>query len=88
VGLYGTEEQKRVHLTAIAEGREKWAIGFTEPGGGTDLLTSGCTSWYLDKHGRPNTFPGTPAEHRALLTEPELAHFEVSTPVVEPSVQR
>src|ERR1051326_8263847 len=38
VGLYGTEEQKRTHLTAIAEGREKWAIGFTEPGGGTDLL--------------------------------------------------
>jgi hypothetical protein len=52
------------------------------------IWTSGCTSWYLDKHGRPNTFPGTPAEHRALLTEPELAHFEVSTPVVEPSVQR
>jgi acyl-CoA dehydrogenase len=38
VGLYGTGEQKRAHLTAIAEGREKWAIGFTEPGGGTDLL--------------------------------------------------
>ncbi|WP_445181683.1 flavin-containing monooxygenase [Pseudonocardia sp. Cha107L01] len=52
------------------------------------IWTSGCTSWYLDKHGRPNTFPGTPAEHRALLTEPELAHFEVSTPVVQPSVQR
>ncbi len=38
VGLYGTEEQKVRHLPAIAEGREKWAIGFTEPGGGTDLL--------------------------------------------------
>jgi acyl-CoA dehydrogenase len=38
VGLYGTEEQKRRHLTAIVEGGEKWAIGFTEPGGGTDLL--------------------------------------------------
>ncbi|MDQ4116283.1 MAG: acyl-CoA/acyl-ACP dehydrogenase [Actinomycetota bacterium] len=38
VGLYGTEEQKSRHLTAIAAGREKWAIGFTEPGGGTDLL--------------------------------------------------
>lgn len=38
VGLYGTEEQKRRHLPAIAAGREKWAIGFTEPGGGTDVL--------------------------------------------------
>ncbi|TDV56233.1 acyl-CoA dehydrogenase family protein [Actinophytocola oryzae] len=38
VGVYGTSEQKRQHLPAIAEGREKWAIGFTEPGGGTDVL--------------------------------------------------
>ncbi|MFP5071128.1 acyl-CoA dehydrogenase family protein [Pseudonocardia nantongensis] len=38
VGFYGTEEQKARHLPAIAAGREKWAIGFTEPGGGTDLL--------------------------------------------------
>jgi acyl-CoA dehydrogenase len=27
VDLYGTEEQKRKHLTAVAAGREKWAIG-------------------------------------------------------------
>jgi acyl-CoA dehydrogenase len=38
VGLYGTPEQKAAHLPAIAAGREKWAIGFTEPGGGTDVL--------------------------------------------------
>ncbi|HTK61528.1 MAG TPA: acyl-CoA dehydrogenase family protein [Pseudonocardia sp.] len=38
VGLYGSEEQKRRHLPSIAEGNEKWAIGFTEPGGGTDVL--------------------------------------------------
>jgi acyl-CoA dehydrogenase len=38
VGLYGNEEQKQRYLPAIAEGREKWAIGFTEPGGGTDVL--------------------------------------------------
>jgi hypothetical protein len=31
-------EQKRQHLPAIAEGREKWAIRFTGPGGGTDVL--------------------------------------------------
>ncbi len=38
VGLYGTEEQKRRHLPRIARGEEKWAISFTEPGGGTDVL--------------------------------------------------
>jgi acyl-CoA dehydrogenase len=38
VGLYGSEEQKQRHLPAIAAGRQKWAIGFTEPGGGTDIL--------------------------------------------------
>jgi acyl-CoA dehydrogenase len=38
VGIYGTPEQKQQHLPAIAAGQEKWAIGFTEPGGGTDVL--------------------------------------------------
>ena len=38
MGIYGTPEQKQRHLPAIAAGREKWAIGFTEPGGGTDVL--------------------------------------------------
>lgn len=38
VGLYGTDEQKKKHLPRIATGQEKWAIGFTEPAGGTDLL--------------------------------------------------
>ena len=38
VGLYGSDEQKKAHLPRICAGEEKWAIGFTEPGGGTDLL--------------------------------------------------
>lgn len=38
VGLYGTDEQKGKHLPKIARGEEKWAISFTEPGGGTDVL--------------------------------------------------
>jgi acyl-CoA dehydrogenase len=44
VGIYGTPEQKQAHLPAIAAGREKWAIGFTEPGGGTDVLGALRTS--------------------------------------------
>lgn len=38
VGVYGSEQQKQFHLPAIAAGKQKWAIGFTEPGGGTDVL--------------------------------------------------
>lgn len=38
VGLYGTEEQKGRLLPRLARGEEKWAIGFTEPNGGTDVL--------------------------------------------------
>jgi len=34
----GTEEQKRRHLPVIAEGKEKWCMALTEPGGGTDIL--------------------------------------------------
>ncbi len=38
VGLYGTEEQKRTLLPGIARGELRFTIGFTEEGGGTDLL--------------------------------------------------
>ena len=38
VGLYGSDAQKKEYLPRIVNGRDKWAIGFTEPGGGTDVL--------------------------------------------------
>lgn len=38
IGLYGTETQKRELLPRIAAGKLKVTIGFTEPGGGTDVL--------------------------------------------------
>lgn len=38
IGLYGSEGQKQRFLPEIAAGRSRWSIGFTEPGGGTDLL--------------------------------------------------
>lgn len=44
VGIYGTEEQKRRFLPAIARGELRFAIGFTEPGGGTDVLGGMRTS--------------------------------------------
>jgi alkylation response protein AidB-like acyl-CoA dehydrogenase len=38
VGSAGSEEQKQRFLPAIAKGEARFAIGFTEPDGGTDLL--------------------------------------------------
>jgi acyl-CoA dehydrogenase len=38
VGLYGSDEQKERILPAIAEGKLRFSIGFTEPDGGTDVL--------------------------------------------------
>jgi acyl-CoA dehydrogenase len=38
VGYYGTEEQKKRFLPAIADGTNKFAIAVTEPAGGTDVL--------------------------------------------------
>ena len=38
IGAYGTEEQKQRFLPGITEGKFRFAIGFTEPGGGTDVL--------------------------------------------------
>ncbi|MFA7596878.1 MAG: acyl-CoA dehydrogenase family protein [Novosphingobium sp.] len=38
IGLYGSDAQKRELLPKIAKGQLKVTIGFTEPGGGTDVL--------------------------------------------------
>ena len=38
VGLYGTDKQKAEILPKIAAGKLRVTIGFTEPGGGTDVL--------------------------------------------------
>jgi alkylation response protein AidB-like acyl-CoA dehydrogenase len=34
---FGTEEQKREHVTKIARGEIRWCQGFSEPGAGSDL---------------------------------------------------
>jgi acyl-CoA dehydrogenase len=35
--VYGNEEQKRQHLTAICRGEIRWAQGYSEPSAGSDL---------------------------------------------------
>ena len=36
---YGTEEQKKKHITAIARQEVRWCQGFSEPGAGSDLAS-------------------------------------------------
>jgi len=38
IGIYGTDAQKERFLPPITRGEVRFAIGFTEPGGGTDVL--------------------------------------------------
>ncbi|MFT5685755.1 MAG: acyl-CoA dehydrogenase [Myxococcota bacterium] len=39
---YGTEAQKKLHLTAIARGEVRWCQGYSEPGAGSDLAALAC----------------------------------------------
>jgi acyl-CoA dehydrogenase len=39
---YGTEAQKRLHLTRIARGEVRWCQGYSEPGAGSDLAGLAC----------------------------------------------
>lgn len=43
IGIYGNDEQKQRFLPAIVDGKARFSIGFTEPGGGTDVLGAMAT---------------------------------------------
>lgn len=55
IGVYGSEAQKQRFLPAMARGELRASIGFTEPGGGTDVLGAlrtraerGDGGWIID----------------------------------------
>ena len=43
----------------------------------TTIWSSGCRSWYLDKHGVPMAWPWTFDRFRAEMAKPKLDHFEL-----------
>jgi len=40
------------------------------------VWTTGCDSWYLNKDGVPEVWPFTPAEHRAMLANPDFGQYD------------
>jgi len=43
------------------------------------IWVTGCRSWYLDEHGEPENWTGTPDEFRTLMRRaPDLAEFDVA----------
>jgi cation diffusion facilitator CzcD-associated flavoprotein CzcO len=42
------------------------------------VWTTGCQSWYLNKDGVPEVWPFTPAEHRAMLANPDPGQYELA----------
>ena len=51
VGMFGNEEQKKKYLPRLANGDIKFAIAYTEPDGGTDLLGAMKTTATKDGDG-------------------------------------
>jgi hypothetical protein len=46
------------------------------------VWVTGCRSWYIGADGLPMNWPWTPARHREMLSQPDVADFDVRPPVV------
>ena len=42
------------------------------------IWVSGCTNWYMDQHGVPETWTGTPDEYRDILRDPNYEEFKLA----------
>ncbi|MFI6050880.1 flavin-containing monooxygenase [Streptomyces violascens] len=76
----------RVALAARPSAVGAWNRRVQERMKRTVWNTGGCTSWYLDAHGRNTTvWPGTTGEFRRATREVDLGEYEVvRAPVPEP----
>src|SRR5260370_6787315 len=94
IARYGTQEQKREHLPALASGERRTGIGLTEPGAGSDLQGIATTARLDGDHyvvtGRKTWI--TNARHADPLpvlvkTDPSVrpAHRGVSVRLVDPA---
>ncbi|WP_159768719.1 flavin-containing monooxygenase [Streptomyces sp. HM190] len=68
----------RVALDARADAVDAWNRRVQKRMERTVWNTGGCTSWYLDAHGRNTTiWPGTTTEFRGATRRVDLAEYEV-----------
>ncbi|MGK8208453.1 flavin-containing monooxygenase [Burkholderia cenocepacia] len=48
---------------------------------GETVWASGCTSWYMDRNGNIASWPWTYEHFREVMSEPDLDHYEIHSPV-------
>ena len=78
----GTEEQKQKHLPRIVEGKEKWALALTEPGGGTDIL--GAISTTAARNGDHYVVDGA----KMFISGAHVADYLTTVVITDKTVER
>lgn len=78
----GTAEQKQEHLPRIAEGKEKWALALTEPGGGTDIL--GAISTTAARNGDHYVVNGS----KMFISGAHVADYLTTMVITDKTVER
>jgi len=78
----GTAEQKERHLPRIAAGKEKWAMGLTEPDGGTDIL--GAIKTRAEDKGDHWLING----RKIFITAAHVADYILTIAITNPEVKR
>jgi acyl-CoA dehydrogenase len=78
----GTAEQKQKHLPRIAEGKEKWSLALTEPGGGTDIL--GAISTTAARNGDHYVVNGA----KMFITGAHVADYLTTVVITDKTVER